>query len=190
MGNDTKQNLLKATRDLIDNKGIADISMRTVGRAAHLSRGALYRHFDNKESLLAAIVIENFHIMKEKFAELEEKIRNPRQLLFELSIQYYNFGINNPDHYQLMFNTKWDEGKYPDVKQAAIDVFNKFVFFVSMALKSRQLNQKLLLEKTAVLYACIHGVVELHLAGHNKPEKGLNDITPLINHALESIIKK
>lgn len=190
MGNDTKQILLKATRDLIDKNGIAEISMRTVGRAAHLSRGALYRHFENKESLLAAIVIENFHIMEEKFAELEEKIKNPRQLLFEFSIQYYNFGINNPDHYQLMFNTRWDESKYPDVRQAAIGVFNKFAYFVSIALKSQQLHQKILLEKTALLYACIHGIVELHLAGHNKVEKGLNDIAPLINHALESIIEK
>ncbi len=190
MGNDTKQILLKATRDLIDKKGIAEISMRTVGKAAHLSRGALYRHFENKESLLAAIVIENFNSMEEKFNELEEKVKNPRQLLFELSMIYYDFGIHNPDHYQLMFNYKWDESDYPDVRHAAIGVFNKFAYFVSMALKSKQLNQRIILEKSAILYACIHGIVELHLAGHDNPEKGLNDITSLIIQILDSILKR
>lgn len=187
-GSDTKRNLLKITRDLIDRKGIDEISMRTVGKAARLSRCALYRHFDGKESLLAAIAIENFEILTARFDELERNIKDPRQLLFELGIAYYDFGIHNAGHYRLMFTTKWDEGKYPDVKEAAVGVFDKVALYVSRALKTKRVNSKIVLEKTAILYAFIHGLVELHLAGHDEAEKGLADITSLTHSALESIL--
>jgi AcrR family transcriptional regulator len=190
MTSDTKHTLLKVTRNLIDKKGIEEISMRAVGKAANLSRCAIYRHFENKESLLAAIVIENFNILKQEFSKLEENASDPRKLLFNLSMAYYNFGINNPDHYQLMFNTKWDETKYPDLRQAAVGIFSKVASFVSNALSPKYRDQKTIQMKTAILYAFIHGIVELHLAGHNEAEKGLNDITPLINDVLEAVLVK
>jgi AcrR family transcriptional regulator len=188
MSIDTKHNLLKVSRELIDTKGIDAISMRTVGREANLSRGALYRHFENKESLLAAIVVENFNILNGKFIMLDENTKNPKQFLFKLCLAYYDFGINNPDHYQLMFSTKWDDSKYPDIRQAAVGIFNKVAFYISNVLNSKQLKKKILLEKTAILYAFIHGIVELHLAGHSEADKGLNDIAGLINNILDSIL--
>jgi AcrR family transcriptional regulator len=190
MSMDTKNNLLKVTRNLIDKRGINEISMRTVGKAVHLSRCAIYRHFENKESLLAAIVVENFSMLKEKFSKLEESVSNPRQLLFDLSMTYYDFGIQNPDHYQLMFNTKWDETKYPDLRQAAVGIFSKVAFLVSNALAPKHRDRKTIQMKTAILYALIHGIVELHIAGHNEAEKGLDDVTLLINDVLEAILEK
>jgi AcrR family transcriptional regulator len=189
MHNETKQILLKVTRDLIDTEGINAISMRTVGGLAGLSRTALYRHFENKESLLAAIVVENFIILGEKFNILEGDCKNPGRFLFELFIAYYDFGIHNPDHYQLMFSTKWDTGKYPDIRLAAISIFNKVAHLVSEALQFKPSDPKIPIEKTAILYAFIHGIVELHLAGHDEVSKGLNEVRPLIDHILEAILK-
>ena len=72
MDNETKQNLLRVTRNLIDNKGIEAVSMREVGRFAGLSRTAAYRHFKNKQSLLAEIVTEDFNILISTMLELEK----------------------------------------------------------------------------------------------------------------------
>jgi AcrR family transcriptional regulator len=190
MTSETRNILLNATRKLIDKEGIDSISMRTVGSLAGLSRTAMYRHFENKESLLAAIVVENFITLGDLIKNLKSDTKNARQLLFDLFIEYYNFGINNPDHYQLMFNTYWDEKKYPELRQAALGIFEKVAYLVSRAIQTRSSDPGIPLEKTAILYAFIHGLVELHLAGHNEISKGLNDITSLVNHMMDAILKK
>jgi AcrR family transcriptional regulator len=190
MTGETRNILLNVTRTLIDNEGIDALSMRTVGKLAGLSRTALYRHFTNKESVLAAIVIENFTILGKIIFKLEANARNPRQLLFDLFVAYHDFGINNPDHYQLMFNTRWDEKKYPEIRKEAFSTFEKVAYLVSKALQYKLSNPEILIEKTALLYAFIHGLVELHLAGHDEVSKGLNDIKVLINLMLDSILLK
>ncbi len=43
-------------------------------------------------------------------------------------------------------------------------------------------------QKTAVFFAFIHGLVELHLAGHNEASKGLDDARPLIALFIESML--
>jgi AcrR family transcriptional regulator len=190
MHNETKHILLKVARNLIDEEGISAISMRTVGKLAGLSRTALYRHFKNKESLLASIAVENFTKLGEVINKLERDTVNPRQRIFEFLNIYFHYGVNNSAHYQLMFNTKWDDTKYPDIRQAANGLFIKGAFFVSEAMPFKSSNPKILIEKTALLYAFIHGLVELHLSGHNEASKGLDDIASLINHALEAILHK
>ena len=188
MHSKTKDILLKVSRDLIDNDGLEAISMRTVGKVAGLSRSALYRHFDNKESLLAAIVIENFLILGGKINTLEDTAENPKDLLNKGLLLYYDFAIENPDHYQLMFNTRWDDSKYPEIRRAAFNVFETVSVYVSKAITMKLLSQELLIKKTAILYAFIHGLVELHLAGHNEGAKGLDDAKQLINHMVDTIL--
>ncbi|MCP4137738.1 MAG: TetR/AcrR family transcriptional regulator [bacterium] len=189
MNSETKQLLLNVTRGLVDTSGVEAVSMREVGKLAGLSRTALYRHFENKESLLATIVVENFIVLKEEINKLEGTVKNSRELLIEIFVTYYDFGLENPGHYQLMFNTKWDDTRFPGIHHAAYSVFQKVSFFVSEAASGLITDPKILIEKTAILYAFIHGLVELHLIGHTEISKGLDDAKLLIHHMVESILK-
>ena len=189
MNNDTKNILLRVTRELIDNNGIEAVSMRTVGKNAGLSRTALYRHFNNKESLLAAIVVEDFIMLGESIKKLEQTAGKPKQLLFKILIAYYDFAINNSEHYKLMFNTKWDKIKYPEIKQSAYKIFEKVSLVISKVIPDKQSNKKMLIKKTAILYAFIYGLAGLHLNEHNEVSKGLDDIKVLINHMLDALLK-
>jgi len=189
MNKETRQSLLRVTNDLIDSQGVEAVSMREVGRLAGLSRSALYRHFENKESLLATIVVEDFTLLGEKIYKLEGTVKDSKGLLIEIFISYYDFAMENPGHYQLMFNTKWDQEKYPEIQQAAYSVFQKVALFVSGALSNKEPNIKEVIKKTAIQYAFIHGLVELHLIGHREMSKGLDDARVLIHHMVESILK-
>ena len=185
MNTDTKSTLLKVTRELIDSKGIGAVSMREVGRKSGLSRTALYRHFDGKQSLLAAIVNEDFEILLAGMIELEKFPASPRQLLALMLTSYYSFGQKSPDHYQLMFHDHWDPEIYPEIKEVASGLFRKTAEYVYNALKESGSEKYTPQETTAVLFAFIHGLVELHLAGHNEKEKGLDDPDLLINRMID-----
>ncbi len=50
-----KRDVVEAATTLLDNYGIADLSMRRLARELAVSPGALYWHFANKQQLLGAV---------------------------------------------------------------------------------------------------------------------------------------
>ncbi|MDP4094496.1 MAG: TetR/AcrR family transcriptional regulator [Bacillota bacterium] len=185
--NDTKQKLMNVTRQMIDNGGIDSVSMREIGKKMQLSRSAVYRHFKNKEDLLAAIVVENFEMLESSIGNSIKGINNPVKLLESILINYYDFGLKNRDHYRLMFGREWDKEQYPEVYAAAFKTFDTSAAFLAKAQEQKCIINKPTKVITAMVYAFIHGLVELRFAGHDEPEKGLNDPHSLISSFLSMI---
>ena len=50
-----KRDVVEAATAILDNYGIADLTMRRLGRELNVSPGTLYWHFANKQQLLGAI---------------------------------------------------------------------------------------------------------------------------------------
>ena len=50
-----KRDVVDMATSLLDNYGIADLSMRRLARELNVSPGALYWHFANKQQLLGAV---------------------------------------------------------------------------------------------------------------------------------------
>lgn len=73
-----RQQILDAACDRVRQSGFHGASMADIAKAAGLSVGQIYRYFENKEAIIAAIVAQDLAEMREKFAELE---REPGTLL-------------------------------------------------------------------------------------------------------------
>lgn len=73
-----RQQILDAACDQVRQSGFHGASMADIAKAAGLSVGQIYRYFENKEAIIAAIVAQDLAEMREKFAELE---RQPGNLL-------------------------------------------------------------------------------------------------------------
>jgi AcrR family transcriptional regulator len=73
-----RQQILDAACERVRQSGFHGASMAEIAKAAGLSVGQIYRYFENKEAIIAAIVAQDLAEMREKFAELE---RQPGTLL-------------------------------------------------------------------------------------------------------------
>ena len=73
-----RQQILDAACDRVRQSGFHGASMAEIAKAAGLSVGQIYRYFENKEAIIAAIVAQDLAEMREKFAEME---REPGTLL-------------------------------------------------------------------------------------------------------------
>ncbi|GIP26995.1 TetR family transcriptional regulator [Paenibacillus sp. J23TS9] len=180
---DTKQKLIQVTREMIDQQGIDAINMRDLGKKINLSRGALYRHFKNKDDLLATIATENFVLLNRNIQLLSDKIYEPRPLLYAILLAYYDFGINNQEHYQLMFRKQWDKEMYPELVTSAFFMFTSVEKCLEKAGNIRKSSN----QSTAMMYAFIHGLVELNISEHSESEKGLDSPIQLIDSFLDLI---
>lgn len=181
--NNTKQRLIQITRQMIDQQGVDAISMRELGKEMNMSRGAMYRHFKNKEDLLAAIVAENFNLLNSNISKLMEDINEPRKLLDVILCSYYDYGMKHKEHYHLMFQKQWDKELYPDIYHSAFEMF----VMVEKCLDKAGNIQKTPNQLTAIIFAFIHGLVELNAAQHSESEKGLDNPTNLIDSFLDLV---
>lgn len=66
-----RQQILDAACDCVRRAGFHGASMAEIAQAAGLSVGQIYRYFENKEAIVAAIVAQDLAEMREKFAEFE-----------------------------------------------------------------------------------------------------------------------
>ena len=68
-----RQQILDAACDCVRQAGFHGASMAEIAKTAGLSVGQIYRYFENKEAIIAAIVAQDLAEMREKFAEMESR---------------------------------------------------------------------------------------------------------------------
>jgi AcrR family transcriptional regulator len=99
-----RQNLIDAAIALISEEGISDLSLRQVARRVGVSHNAPYRHFEDKEALLAAVAEQGFEALTVAMETAKQDIPvGTSQSLEAIGIAYVNFAVAKPFHYRLMF---------------------------------------------------------------------------------------
>ena len=73
--------LVRATRELLASRGPKGFTLADAARKAGVSAAAPYRHFADREALLAAVAHEGFHLFGLRIAEAVEGESDPQQAL-------------------------------------------------------------------------------------------------------------
>jgi AcrR family transcriptional regulator len=122
---DLRQSLIDAAIALINEEGISDLSLRQVARRVGVSHNAPYRHFVDKEALLAAVAEQGFQSLQSAMEAAKQAILlDASQALEAIGIAYVNFALAHPVHYRLMFGDyRSDLSKYSTLAVAAQQSF-------------------------------------------------------------------
>jgi AcrR family transcriptional regulator len=122
---DLRQSLIDAAIALLGEEEITDLSLRQVARRVGVSHNAPYRHFEDKEALLAAVAEQGFQSLRTAMETAQQE--SPplsSQHLEAIGIAYVNFALANPAYYRLMFGDyRCNFSKYPAVAEAAQQSF-------------------------------------------------------------------
>ena len=90
-----KQELAQAARDLLLSTGLSGLSMRKVARACGVSATAIYRHYQDKDELVAQAVLEGFRIFGSYLMDALEQ-KTPIRRFRVLGRRYFDFALDNP----------------------------------------------------------------------------------------------
>ncbi|MFG1935084.1 TetR family transcriptional regulator [Mycobacterium sp. NPDC048908] len=69
-----KRDVVDAATTLLDSYGIADLTMRRLGRELNVSPGALYWHFANKQQLLGAVADRMLESVDDRPGEWHDRV--------------------------------------------------------------------------------------------------------------------
>ena len=100
---DLRHALIEASLALISEEGFSALTLREVARRAGVTHAAPYRHFADKEALLAAVAEEGFRSMAAQMRERMDRETGPSERLRACGVAYVLFAIQHPAHFRVMF---------------------------------------------------------------------------------------
>jgi AcrR family transcriptional regulator len=100
---DLRRALLDEALRTIQTHGVEQLTLRTVGERLGVSRSALYRHFADKQSLLATVGKEGFRTLRQAIADAWEQNGRGRIGFQAMGKAYVQFAVAHPSYYRVMF---------------------------------------------------------------------------------------
>lgn len=164
---ETKDRLRAEARDLYLDVGLERFSLREVARRAGVSAAAVYRHFDSKEALLREVCATGFRIFSSYLLRALHA-RTPRERLLGTAEQYLRFAVENARDYRFIFMGQAAElaALLPENTAETASTFQFLVDRVRECMDARLLKKGDPFEIAGFIWAHVHGVVSLRLAGH------------------------
>ena len=128
-----KEALLQAALDLIAQKGAAGFTFADAARMAGVSPAAPYRHFPDRESLLAALAAEGFDMLgrSQREAAQERGLRG-------MGEAYVAFALAHPQRFRLMFGGQVQVGRHAALREAATRTFEALAGALALRLPASQ----------------------------------------------------
>ncbi len=166
-GESTHARLLGAARDLVLEAGPDHISLREVARRVGISAPAVYRHFENKDALIAAACAQGFQV----FASYLVRALSERTALGRLRASgrlYLHFGLENQQDYRFIFMSRGvvdAKGGLAEANDEAT-TFRFLVDRVSECMREKVLRKGDSDVVAATIWAHVHGLVSLRISGH------------------------
>ena len=119
-----REALVQAALDLIGKKGPAGFTFAEAARSAGVSGAAPYRHFRDRDALLADVARRGFERLEAALARAWDEGRpNPRKALENLGRAYLDFAGTEPAYYTAMFESQLPPDEDPGLRLAGDRAF-------------------------------------------------------------------
>lgn len=102
----TDKKLIAAASALLDAGGEEAVTLRAVGHAVGVSHNAPYKHFRNRDALLAAVAIVDFAVLTEAFTGIRQSSSQPASKLNQAFGKVIDYGREHPARYRLLFSNQ------------------------------------------------------------------------------------
>jgi|SRR5690348_16788382 AcrR family transcriptional regulator len=160
-----REALLQGALRVIAEFGPAAFTLREVARRAGVSHNAPYRHFRDKDALLAAVAAQGFRELTRAMRDAGERQSKALDRLKQSGLAYVAFAIRRPEHFTVMFDSPVIACKDPEYLQASQEAFDTLVNYIRICQDQSQLPAGNTLERALYAWSLVHGIAKLAVAG-------------------------
>ncbi|WP_340684034.1 TetR/AcrR family transcriptional regulator [Amycolatopsis coloradensis] len=164
----TRRALLDAAADLLDIGGPDAVTLRAVGARAGVTRGAPYRHFPDKDSLLTTIAAEALDQLADQVQVVRADPRVPPADTLQRALDaLMTIGRRQPHLYRLMFASPAGAAATVHAAvQAADRAMDEFLAIVGDLVGAQHARRF-----AALLLTSAHGITDMEVNGHLSADK-------------------
>ncbi len=172
----TGKKLIMAATALLDAGGESAVTLRAVGNAVGVSHNAPYKHFQDRSALLAAVAIEDFAWLTSIFTDISQSSSAPLDKLRQALAEVADYGHKHPSRYRLLFSNPDIAVQGGALEKAAMQSFAAFAGIVAECQSLHHLPEMPDAALTSLLFATIHGLIDLEASGRLRSEKGFTSV--------------
>ena len=115
---DLRNALERAALELVAEKGPHGFSLNEASRRAGVSVAAPYKHFADREALLASLAVAGYKAQQEHFAAAVSALDDPADQLAAFAAAYVRFAAEQPALFDVTFYAGLDKTRHPDLAEA------------------------------------------------------------------------
>lgn len=159
--------ILDAAGRLLAEKGDEDaVSIRMIADAVGVTAPSIYLHFPDKDALIEAVCDQRFREFDEALEKAASVEDDPLDALRARGRAYVQFGLDNPEHYRVIFMTRHDRAMEladltPDGERAGARAFGHLVEAVVRAAEAGAITAPDPLTTSILIWSGFHGIVSL-----------------------------
>lgn len=166
---------------------VTGLTMQRLARAAGVTAGAPYHHFEDKVAVIAALAAEGYTIWLERARRLVADASSPTEQLAALANSWLRFAATHPSHYRVMF--------LPDIEDrerfASLHAISGEGLAILLQVIARGLpnaSHDVVKARAVVALSTLHGFASLRSAGVLANIPSLPGVTRLELEAVSQVV--
>lgn len=170
---DLKAALRREAEQILVERGVGDIGLREVARRLGVSHNAPYRHYANREALLADIAADGFARLGARYDAIPPG--EPTDRIIAIGHAYIRFALEEPAIFRLMLGKDLAKPQYAALKTLADKAFAVLrVELVAFGVAGPAVAQSL------ALWSMVHGMAVLLLDDRIEEHGGQIDLFEVV----------
>jgi AcrR family transcriptional regulator len=159
---DLPRALVAAALELLSTHGPAGLTLRGAARKAGVSEAAPYRHFADKEALLATVAEQGFLALTSEVRASTDGIEDPLQAFRAHGLAYVRFALDHPHHYRVMFGPEvHDKQAFPHLFEAAMLSYEGLFNGITACQEAGEILHADVEELSVAAWSVVHGLSSL-----------------------------
>lgn len=184
---DLRSALIREGLVFMKDHKVDELSLRELARRLKVSHMAPYRHFADKETLIAAMIEEGFKELTLHLAEPLKTEKDFETLFYEMGKAYVHFVINNPDHARLMFGGfLYEPGKHCQAEKCGDMAFGRLLDMIRIGQEQKVLRNDDPMIMAFYIWSGVHGfallMIERQFDGVNKDASNLIQVDQMVKY--------
>lgn len=120
---DLRSSLIDVALELIAEHGPRGFSLAEASRRAGVSVAAPYRHFADRDELMAAVAARGYEALRERMQRAAAAAEAPGEQLALAAAAYVRWAEDERVTFSVLFGAGLDKGRYPWLREAADNAY-------------------------------------------------------------------
>lgn len=174
----TKSAVIQTASEIADERGLNNVSLKTVAERLNIRTPSLYNHIESLEDLLRNVAHTNMKIMNERMMQAAIGVSGD-DAVKAVGITYLDFMIEHPGIYETIQWATWNG------TEETAEIFTQYKSLLTTLIRSCNIRKKNAEEALNILTGILHGYTTLRLKeAISDPEK----IRKSLSEALDVIL--
>ncbi len=182
---DLREQLIAATRGLVEAKGPDGFSVSEACRAAGVSTAAPYKHFADRSEMLRAVALQGYRELTHAIAAAGQgKPPGSIETIAAMGTAYVTFAEAHPETFKMMFAFK---GSTPEMEEAGMACYGTVLAQVARWSGRDEVDDRVM-SLGFPLWTFVHGLSFLRIDGKAQPPKFQGEVAEVVLDATRRLL--